>query len=268
MIQLLNSMPWPISAAIVVGSYILLSLMILAGLRHLLRDTQTEAFHTAATVGFANLGVLYAVLVAFIFVEVQGRHNQLRALIEEEAATVADLYRDAKAFSSGSLTEDIRTRLVDYVHQVVDVEWPAMREQQTDSYWRGTLPQSHGMQNLWDIFYTINPSNEKEKIWLTASIDNLNELGSVRMNRWLQSQESLNVMMWTLLVSGALLTSLFFAVFSVESFGMHAILNMMLNGIIAFLLFLLYAFDNPFSGGARIEPTSFEVLLPLFKTWT
>lgn len=265
MAHFFNSMPWFLSAMLIVGCYIGVSLLILWFVRILFHNKQTEAFHVAATVGFANLGVLYAVLIAFVFVEVQARHNELRSLIDNEAATVNDLYRDAEVLAPEA-DNQLRAKLIDYARQVVELEWPAMKETQKLVDFQGSSSLHGGaMPALWRAYYDIIPKTERESIWLRASVQNLDELSTLRMNRWIQSQESLNTMMWTLLLGGAVLTTVFFSVFHVENFWMHAVISGLLNGIIAFILFLLFSFDNPFIGGAEIEPTPFLALLRLFK---
>ena len=39
-----------------------------------------------------------------------------------------------------------------------------------------------------------------------------------------------------------------------------------LAGVIALVLFTIAAMDHPFSGGARIEPSAFELVLNRFET--
>jgi hypothetical protein len=54
--------------------------------------------------------------------------------------------------------------------------------------------------------------------------------------------------------------------FGLESTGTHALMVASLAGVIALVLFTIAAMEHPFSGGARIGPEAFELVLDRLET--
>ncbi|HEY1427972.1 MAG TPA: hypothetical protein VGF18_00230, partial [Candidatus Tumulicola sp.] len=72
----------------------------------------------------AVIGVIYAVLLAFVTIGVWERFEQAEARSFDEATSLAVVYRDADIFpQSRELREAIRT----YTETVITDEWPQMR---------------------------------------------------------------------------------------------------------------------------------------------
>ena len=79
---------------------------------------------------YSVVGVVYAVLLAFIAIVVWQQHTQVQNHIEQEANQLGDLYRNAQVFP-----EEVRTRLQNQIRAygriVVEKEWPAMAKGET-----------------------------------------------------------------------------------------------------------------------------------------
>jgi hypothetical protein len=54
--------------------------------------------------------------------------------------------------------------------------------------------------------------------------------------------------------------------FGLENTGTHALMVASLAGVIALGLFTIAAMEHPFSGGAKIEPSAFELVLDRLET--
>jgi hypothetical protein len=54
--------------------------------------------------------------------------------------------------------------------------------------------------------------------------------------------------------------------FGMENTWAHALMVASLAGVIALVLFTIGAVEHPFSGGARIGPDAFELVLHRFET--
>ena len=54
--------------------------------------------------------------------------------------------------------------------------------------------------------------------------------------------------------------------FGLANTGAHSLMVVALAGVIALVLFTIAAMDHPFTGGARIGPEAFELVLNRFET--
>src|SRR3546814_17059506 len=70
------------------------------------------------------VGVIYAVLLAFIAVAAWENFNRAGDVTMKEATKLGDLYRDSRLLSP-AVSTDIDRLAEDYVRTVIDEEWPA-----------------------------------------------------------------------------------------------------------------------------------------------
>lgn len=172
----LDLLPWYLSSLLFIFGFVGIAVICLLIFRAMLPVSHFKAYHDVAGVTFSNLGVLYAVLLAFIFVEVQDRHNSLHDTIELEASTLGDLYRDAEVFPPEQ-REKIRKSLRDYAHHVIDQEWGKMEAQEIE------VPNLGFVQKIWNAYYEYSPKDDREKIWYDQSITKLNDFNTIRVRR-------------------------------------------------------------------------------------
>jgi len=80
------------------------------------------------------------------------------------------------------------------------------------------------------------------------------------------AQEGIPGVLWAVLVFGAVVTVGFTYLFGLANSWAHRLMVMSLTAVIALVLFTVVAIEHPFSGGARIEPEAFELILERFET--
>ena len=81
-----------------------------------------------------------------------------------------------------------------------------------------------------------------------------------------QAEECLAAVLWVVLVVGGVVAVGCTYLFGLEHTWAHALMVASLAGVIARVLFTIGILDHPFSGGARIEPGAFELVLNRFET--
>src|SRR3954451_24375505 len=89
-----------------------------------------EGHNDVAGFIIAVIGVLYAVLLAFVVVISWQNFDEAHQTASSEAQLVDGLYRDAPAFQPQ--TADMRQKLDSYARSVVTQEWPAMAKHQQE----------------------------------------------------------------------------------------------------------------------------------------
>lgn len=226
---------------------------------HFLDPNLRKKCHDVAGFTFNIVGVLYAVLLGFMVVEVNNRYNAIAQDVVREATVMLQLYRNAELFPQES-RDEIRKSLRNYARLVYEEEWDRMSLYQESEHGYDHL------LHLWREYYKIDPKTEKERIWLTESVAKMNALADARVIRMHNSNDSLGGMMWSLLIMGALITIFFMYFFHIDSFYFHALLTALLTGIVSFMLFLILSMDSAFSGYVHIEPDEIKKTIDRFNS--
>src|SRR3954451_24008631 len=132
-----------------------------------------EGHNDVAGFIIAVIGVLYAVLLAFVVVISWQNFDEAHQIASGEAELVSGLYRDAAAFQPH--TASIRKTLDTYARSVVTQEWPAMANHQHED--RST---DAALDAVWDEYRAFTPQNPTQEAFYSDSIRRLNDLQSHR----------------------------------------------------------------------------------------
>ncbi|MBX7066399.1 MAG: DUF4239 domain-containing protein [Parachlamydiales bacterium] len=258
--SLFESPSWIFSALLVVVPTILICSEILILVRKWIPVQDLKANHDVAGFTLGIVGVLYSVILGFTVVNVQSRSNDVAQTIHTEAICIADLYREA-AFFNPEGRDAVRKSLRDYVQYVIQKEWGHPKSKKID------LDVQKIMEKIWNSYYQVSLSDEKMKIWYQESIGKLDSFLNARLARQFSSWERLGGMMWTILISGALITICFMYFFGLERLRAHIIMTALVAGYISFMLFLVFSLDNVFHGPQGIQPVAYNEIIELFNEW-
>ena len=81
-----------------------------------------------------------------------------------------------------------------------------------------------------------------------------------------EAEEGIPAVLWAVLVLGGIVTVGFTYLFGLENTWSHRLMVAAVAGLIGLVLFTIGALEYPFSGGARIGPGAFELVLERFQT--
>lgn len=247
-------MPTLILGLLVVGFSILLAHVGLRVVRRLVPLPVLESHHEVAGFIIGVLGAIYAVLMAFVVVVVWNQYDAAHANIAQEANQLNDLSRLAQGFS-----DPTRQRLNDlmraYAQSVVQDEWPAMEHGDASARTQTALDE------LWRAYLEIDPQTNRENAIYGDSLDRLNEMSDSRRLRLFASRDNLPIIIQVLLWGGGLITVAFTYFFGVKSIRSQALMTAALSGVVAFILFLILALDNPFRGSVRVSPEPLQEVM-------
>jgi hypothetical protein len=212
-----------------------------------------ESHNQVAGYIYSVVGVVYAVLLAFIAIVVWQQHTQVQSQVEQEANQLGDLYRNAQVFP-----EEVRTRLQNqiraYIRSVVEKEWPAMATGETSpDAWAA-------MNQLWRAYQQVEVRNDHERLWYEKSLDQLDQLGDYRRLRMLSNRPAVPALMWVVLLATGIITIGFSFFFGTQNSSAQTLMTAALSATIAFVLFLIWALNHPFLGLVRVEPAAFHQL--------
>ena len=213
---------------------------------------------------YAVVGVTYAVLLALLVIAVWEQYQSARETVEGEANAVADI-----AWLAHSLPETERYQLQEharsYAQEVVDQEWPLMEQ--------GGIEGQRGTPEGWDLvddmratLQEFEPRTEAETQIYAEGLDQIDRLGDDRRMRFVAAEEGIPGVLWAVLVFGGVVTVGFTYLFGLQNTWAHRLMVLSLTAVIALVLFTIGVMEYPFSGGARIGPESFELILERFET--
>ena len=208
----------------------------------------------------AIIGVIYAVLLAFIAVAVWESYTAAGDLVQTEANRVDDLYRDTISLPP-ELAVQLRQDLFDYAETVVQKEWPRMEA--------AMPPHLKGWRVLDDFHLKLvdyQPQTPSTVAAQTEMLQSLQKLYDVRRGRFHAPEEGLPAVVWWNLLVGAVLLMSFSCLFGAPRLRMHAIMVGMLGASIGLVLMVIVLLDNPFLGTSHVSVEPFEALSMAVET--
>jgi hypothetical protein len=216
-----------------------------------------EANNGAAGQAFTIVGGLHAVLVAFVLISQFDlvSHAQDSSYLEADSLVAA-------TWAADSLPEPTKTRMREmsraYTVTVAEQEWPKMREGETppDTGWT----QLDKMRQL--IAQTDVTDNDWQADRKSEAADQLWQVYQARQARLTAASDGdVEGVVWFALIFGTLISVLLVNLFGGTQLRAHIIIVSILAGTITLLLFAIYQLQNPFGGGAHVDPDAFTAAL-------
>ena len=202
----------------------------------------------------AIIGVVYAVLLAFIAVAAWTSFDNANSIVQQEANLAGNLYRDSVAVAEparGEMRQDLKA----YLDHVVNSEWPMQRKGEVDPD-RGWLP----VENLHRAITGIDAKTRGEAVVEAEMLRTLNELYNARRARLLAAADGIPDTIWWILVLGGVTTVAFSFFFVMPSMRMHYAMTGVLAASMALVMVLIVALDWPFRGEVSIVPDAYAAV--------
>ena len=213
----------------------------------------------AAVAIYQTLGVVYAVLLGLVVIAVWEEYGTAAETVESEANAVAEI-----AWLAHGLPEPDGLQLQElarsYAQEVVEEEWPQME-------------QGRVGQRGWDLIddvrvalQEVEPRTEPEQALYAEGQDQVQRLADARRMRLVAAEERTPAVLWVVLVLGGVATIGFTYLFGLEATWANRLMVATLAAVISLALFTVGVLEHPFSGGARVEPGAYELILDRFET--
>jgi hypothetical protein len=208
---------------------------------------------------YAVVGVIYAVLLALMVIAVWEEHEEAKATVREEANELADVFWLARR-----LPEPEGPRLQglarSYATVVAEEEWEAMARGGASSpeAWALMDEMRLGVQG-------IEVRTKAEQVLFEHALVRIDALADARRSRMVEAEEGIPAVLWAVLVLGGAITVGFTYLFGLENTWSHRLMVAAVAGLIALVLFTVGSLEYPFSGGTRVGPEAFELVLNRFE---
>ena len=248
-------LPTASATLVVVAIGVVISLVTLAGFHAAIPRSLRRQHNDVAGFTLAIVGVIYAVLLAFIAVAVWQNYDRAAALLQLEADLAGDLNRDAVGLPD-ALADAAHREVATYAETVVQLEWPALAGAEA--------PPSNGWESL-DRLHLLLARDRTGDPWVIAvKAEMLRELDSLydaRRNRLESARAELPPVLWWNLLAGAAVVLVFSCLFGVPNIGMHAAMVSLLATSISLVLALILLLYNPYLGRNHISAAPFNALV-------
>jgi Protein of unknown function (DUF4239) len=204
---------------------------------------------------FAIIGVVYAVLLAFVVIAVWEKFSEGQTSVAKESAAAAalDYYSEGPEPEAAKLHES----LVHYLKLVIENDWPAMGMRSEDSQ------TTDALGGLYRAALALNRTGARsipDMSEVFTQIDNLTLARRVRLHL---STGLVPEIIWITLFAGAGLTVCFALFFGSPNPLAHLAMTAVLSIVLAAGLVVIIALDHPFSGPVHIAPEALEQVLAI-----
>ena len=244
-------MPATVWAILFVAACTAACVLVLTLVRRSVTIKHLETHHEVAGFLIGIVGVVYAVLLAFVVIVVWERYEDAGRGVTQEANEIGDLWQMAGGFAP-ELRTRARESLVAYARAVIDTEFASMRQEQP------SREAEAAFARIWDIYRTAEPRSETEKALYGESLATLNLLSDSRRTRLHEARDRMPGVVWAALVGGAAITIAFTFLFQLKSYSLQLLMTAAVTALIALVLFLVMAMNRPFGGVLPLSPDPFR----------
>ena len=257
MLFYLTSQSLWISGAIIVGGGTLLSMIGPVLVRRYVALDRLTTNNEIAGFKFATVGVLYAVLLAFVIIVVWEKFSDAEVNVVHEAGAAENLYRLSEGLDDFS-GADLRKSIATYLKAAMDDDWPAMDKALVNA----GGPAKQALDAIYRMLAVVN--DQRNRAVVTEIFSQLDRMTEARRSRLIAAEGAVPNVIWLVLLGGAAVTISFTFFFGTESLRAQT----MMTGLLAVLIFsellVVIAIDRPFTGTVRVQPTALaEVLADL-----
>lgn len=203
------------------------------------------------------IGVIIALMLAFVTVAVWESFSKTSDLVEAEANAMNDVYRDLETFPS-SFRDETRELIRDYTKDLISKEWPGL-------IYEGENKAVHAkLLKIQSRIFHYKPTDMGEQAVFADLIRLFDQYRSCRRSRYLEVNNHLEFSMWLALIIGSGINIAFGCLFNAQHIHRQILSIGTLATVKALLFFLLIAHDRPFTPLGGVGPEPFSLLL---ETW-
>jgi hypothetical protein len=236
---------------VVVAAFSSLSILGLYTVRRLVPLERLKQNHEVAGFTFGVIGAFYGLLLAFVIVAAWERFDRADEMVQNEAMSLASLYRLAKGFPQ-PLQHDLQQAIRGYTEHAIDVEWPEMA-----NYIHGKPDNPVGTLGLWALIGSYNPADSRQTLLVDKSYDQLQRLTEDRALRYLYGSEDFPSVVWLVIYAGLLITIGFSYFFGLDTFPSQALMCGIFSSLLGLTILAILELAHPYQGDVVVSDAPF-----------
>ncbi|MFJ6982998.1 MULTISPECIES: hypothetical protein [unclassified Streptomyces] len=202
------------------------------------------------------IGVVYAIVLGLAIAGVWEARSVAQDHVQAEAQSLHEISERVRVYPP-AVRDRIRDDVNAYVGHVVTTEWKAMadRDEVTD---RGDALLERVRVDLTDY----EPASDFEAQAYQPLLDQMAAADQARTNRANSTGATMPGVVWFGLLAGAVITIGMVFALQIRRTARELVLAGLFSALIAFLLFLIWDFDAPYSRGVTASAEPFLRLFP------
>jgi Protein of unknown function (DUF4239) len=210
------------------------------------RLAQLRGNNEVAGFKFAVIGVLYAVLLAFVVISSWERFHDAESALASEGGAAATIYRLAGGLDASS-TATLRANLSAYLRSVLGDDWPAMVRGHSSAVTTRVL------SDLYDEVIHYSPADLRDSNLQAELLSELDQVTRARRERLVMAEGTVPEVIWFVLFLGAGLTISFTFFFGTENLVAQSCMTGILAAIIFSAVLVIIALDRPYTGAITVS---------------
>ena len=215
-------------------------------IRH--KDTETVGLT------YAIVAVVYAVLIAFIVVDVFETFSKGDEIATAESNKLSNLLLDSAGLPA-QMAASVRSDLNQYIDIVVKKEWPSQQAGKLDDkvFEPGWAVLAHLSKQL----AAFEPTTMGQNVNKGEMLHAVNDLIRARRSRIIAAGEHLADVVWQILLLAGAVCVVYTYLFGAHSFRIHLAITGLISATIALVFVLIIALDYPFRGEVSVSDDAF-----------
>ncbi|MEV4338883.1 hypothetical protein [Streptomyces sp. NPDC049590] len=202
------------------------------------------------------IGVIYAIVLGLAIAGVWEARSAAQDHVQAEAQALHEISERVRVYPP-DVRDRIREDVETYVGYVVHTEWPRMADEQQVT--------EHGAELLGRVRADVTdyrPRNDFEAQAYQPLLDQLAAADQERNARADSTGVTMPPVVWWGLITGGLITIGMVFALQIRRTGRELALAGLFSATIAFMLFLIWDFDAPFSRGIAVTAEPFLTMFP------
>jgi hypothetical protein len=237
---------------LIVGGTTALAVITSAAIHKLLPNLADSGFEELTGILRADVfALLYTIILALVITDISGNFSAASSLVSSEASALAGMTRAADAFPYNA-RKPIKNAAGEYVHAVVEDEWPLLRQGESSPR------ASAALEGLYATVRSFEPQTTVEQAFYASTLDDLHTITLNRRQRVQQSQDGLSPLLRILLVIGGVVFIILAYPASVRRLRTRIIIVGGAAAFVSFAYLLTIVLDYPFSGDISVDTAPYK----------
>ncbi|MGH6794549.1 MAG: hypothetical protein ACREDH_04970 [Methylocella sp.] len=211
--------------------------------------------HDVGSVVFLQLGVVFAVLLAFVFSEAWGQYNEAAEAVDLEVSAMHGVAMIAATLEPAQANA-ILTAERAYLEAVAGREWPMMARHRTRD-----IESSHRFEVLFQDSANLQLSNPDQRDKKAEILSLLAQAHTQRETRIFQASSGIPVPLWCVLIAFTIVLALFVSFSGIQYRTTAVTIAACFTVGIVSILVIARLLDYPFEGALALPPADFIAVI-------
>lgn len=251
-------LPIELAGVLIVAASVAVAILLLLATRGLIRGWVANEHNAVVGALFGATGVVYAVVLAFVVLVVWEQWGAADQAVVAEGAALVVVYRASEDLAPPA-QQQAKEALRTYTRQTIDTQWTV----------HGTLGPHTGANTLnpvWAAFRSQTPTAPSQVAAQQEAFARLSDLEYREHMVHLAREGTLPSVFWLVMIAGAIVTVAFSYLLAMDRARVHALTSGALAGMLAGLLFLVFALNFPFTGTVHVSEQPLEHAILMFNS--